>query len=68
MRSKIVVGIVAGPIGGVVFGVMMQMMALPAGNPMMAMVAQVVRSESLVVGWLYHLFNSAAIQARYRNV
>jgi hypothetical protein len=52
MRSKIVVGIVAGLIGGVVFGMMMQMMAAPDGKPMMAMVAQVVRSESLVVGWL----------------
>ena len=61
MRSKIVVGIVAGLIGGVVFGVMMQMMAAPDGKPMMAMVAQVVRSESLVVGWVYHLFNSAVI-------
>jgi hypothetical protein len=29
--------------------------------PMMAMVAKVVRSDSLVVGWLYHLFNSAVI-------
>jgi hypothetical protein len=28
---------------------------------MMAMVAQVVRSESLAVGWIYHLFNSAVI-------
>ena len=27
----------------------------------LAMVAQVVRSESLVVGWVYHLFNSAVI-------
>ena len=40
---------------------MMQMMAAPDGKPMMAMVAQVVRSESLVVGWVYHLFNSAVI-------
>ena len=61
MRSRIVVGIVAGLIGGVVFGMMMQMMAAPDGKPMMAMVAQVVRSESLVVGWLYHLFNSAVM-------
>ncbi len=61
MRSRIVAGIVAGLIGGAVFGMMMQMMAAPDGKPMMAMVAQVVRSESLVVGWLYHLFNSAVI-------
>jgi hypothetical protein len=31
--------------------------------PMMAMVAMVVRSDSLLVGWLYHLFNSAFIGA-----
>ena len=61
MRSRIVVGIIAGLIGGVVFGMLMQMMAAPDGKPMMAMVAGVVRSESLVVGWLYHLFNSAVI-------
>jgi hypothetical protein len=29
--------------------------------PMMGMVAQVVGSSSLAVGWLYHLFNSAVI-------
>ena len=31
--------------------------------PVMAMVAQVVGSTSLFVGWLYHLFNSAVIGA-----
>ena len=61
MRSRIVVGIIGGIIGGVVFGMMMQMMAAPDGKPMMAMVAQVLRFESLVVGWSYHLFNSAVI-------
>ena len=61
MRSRIVTGIIAGLIGGVVFGMLMQMMAAPDGKPMMAMVAQVVRSDSLFVGWLYHLFNSAVI-------
>ena len=30
---------------------------------MMAMVAKVVRSDSIAVGWLYHLFNSALIGA-----
>jgi hypothetical protein len=33
--------------------------------PMMAMVAAVVRSKSLLVGWLYHLFNSAIIGALF---
>lgn len=61
MGSRLTAGIMAGLIAGVVFGMMMQMMSAPDGKPMMAMVAQVVRSESLVVGWLYHLFNSAVI-------
>jgi hypothetical protein len=29
------------------------------------MVARVVRSDSLVVGWIYHLFNSAVIGALF---
>jgi hypothetical protein len=65
MRSKIGAGIVAGVLAGVVFGIMMQKMTAPTPDggrmPMMAMVAQVVRSESLAVGWIYHLFNSAVI-------
>jgi hypothetical protein len=65
MRCDIQNGIVAGLAAGVVFGMMMQMMNVPTpeggGMPMMAMVAKVVRSDSLVVGWLYHLFNSAVI-------
>ncbi|MGH7694203.1 MAG: hypothetical protein ACRENH_04450, partial [Gemmatimonadaceae bacterium] len=56
---------VAGVLGGVVFGVLMQMMSVPTPDggtmPMMAMVASVVRSDSIVVGWIYHLFNSAVI-------
>jgi uncharacterized membrane protein YagU involved in acid resistance len=46
---------------------MMQMMNAPtpegAQMPMMAMVAKVVRSDSMAVGWIYHLFNSAVIGA-----
>jgi hypothetical protein len=65
MRSDINNGIVAGLVAGAVFGIMMQMMTAPTPEggemPMMAMVAKVVRSDSLVVGWLYHLFNSAVI-------
>ncbi len=63
MRSKIGAGVVAGLIAGVVFGMMMQMMTAPTPQggqmPMMQMVAMVVRSDSMIVGWLYHLFNSA---------
>src|SRR5262249_1495684 len=63
MRSKIITGIVSGLIAGLVFGMMMQMMTTPDGMPMMAMVAKVVRSDSIAIGWLYHLFNSAVIGA-----
>lgn len=69
MRSKLTAGIIAGLIAGVVFGVMMTLMHAPAPDggsmPMMAMVAQVVGSTSLAVGWLYHLFNSAVIGALF---
>lgn len=69
MNSKIVAGAIAGLGGGLLFGIMMQMMNAPTPDggsmPMMAMVAQVVRSESLLVGWVYHLFNSAVIGALF---
>jgi hypothetical protein len=67
MRSDIINGIAAGLLGGVVFGIMMQMMKAPTPEggqmPMMAMVAKVVGSNSIAVGWIYHLFNSAVIGA-----
>lgn len=69
MRSRIVAGAIAGIGGGLVFGLMMQMMTAPTPDggrmPMMAMVAMVVGSQSLAVGWLYHLFNSAVIGALF---
>ena len=69
MGSKLTAGAIAGLLAGVVFGVMMQMMRAPTPDggqaPMMAMVAMVVRSQSLAVGWLYHLFNSAVIGALF---
>jgi hypothetical protein len=65
MRSNITAGIIAGLLAGVVFGIMMTVMHAPTPDggsmPMMAMVAQVIGSTSLAVGWLYHLFNSAVI-------
>jgi hypothetical protein len=67
MRKKALAGALAGLSSGFIFGIMMQMMAAPTPDgtkvPMMAMVAQVVGSSSLLVGWLYHLFNSAVIGA-----
>src|SRR6266542_4936179 len=60
-------GAIAGLVGGVVLGVMMALMTAPTPDggsmPMMGMVAMVVRSDSLLVGWIYHLFNSAVIGA-----
>jgi hypothetical protein len=65
MRSKVGAGIISGLAAGLVFGMMMQMMSAPTPDgkqmPMMQMVAMVVRSGSIMVGWLYHLFNSAVI-------
>ena len=65
MRPRITTSLIAGIIAGVPFGIAMQLMQAPTPDggsmPMMAMVAKVVRSESLAVGWLYHLFNSAVI-------
>jgi hypothetical protein len=62
MHSKIGAGIVAGLIAGVAFGVMMHLIStpMPMGGrmPMMAMMAQVVRSDSFLAGWIYLLVNS----------
>ncbi len=69
MNSRISAGALAGVAGGVIFGVMMQTMSAPTPDggsmPMMGMVAMVVRSQSLFVGWLYHLINSAVIGALF---
>lgn len=66
---RIGIGAIAGILGGILFGIMMQMMTAPTPDggrmPMMAMVAMVVRSDSIAVGWLYHLFNSAVIGALF---
>jgi hypothetical protein len=67
MQARIIAGVVGGLIAGVVFGVMMQLMTAPTPEggrvPMMAMVAKILGSDSLAVGWVYHLFNSAVIGA-----
>jgi hypothetical protein len=67
MGSDVNNGIMSGLVGGVIFGIMMQMMSAPTPEggqmPMMAMVAKVVRSDSMIVGWIYHLVNSAVIGA-----
>jgi hypothetical protein len=67
MQSRVGWGAAAGLVAGLVFGMMMQMMNAPTPEggqmPMMAMVAMVVGSSSIAVGWIYHLFNSAVIGA-----
>jgi hypothetical protein len=67
MRPDIRSSILAGLVAGILFGGMMQLMTAPTPDggtvPMMAMVAMVVRSDSIAVGWLYHLVNSAIIGA-----
>lgn len=63
MQTHIRNGIIGGLVGGIVFGLMMQFMTAPDGAPVMMMVAAVVRSKSVLVGWVYHLFNSAVIGA-----
>jgi hypothetical protein len=69
MGSRLKAGALAGVLAGIAFGILMQMMSAPTPEggsmPMMVMVAMVVGSQSLVVGWVYHLFNSAVIGALF---
>lgn len=67
MQSKIGAGVVAGLVSGVVFGIMMQMMTAPTPDgarvSMMVMIAMIVGSQSVVVGWIFHLFVSSVFGA-----
>ncbi|QQS34182.1 MAG: hypothetical protein IPM50_06335 [Acidobacteriota bacterium] len=67
MKVKLLSGSIGGVVAGMLFGMMMQMMNAPTPDgkemPMMAMVAMVVGSSSIVAGWIYHLFNSMVIGA-----
>ena len=53
LPARVLAGIAGGLAGGVVFGILMQ------AWDMLPMVAMLVNSESVAVGWLVHLFNSA---------
>lgn len=57
IAGQLVYGIAGGLVGGVLFGMLMQMMG------MITMVAQLAGSESVAMGWLVHLFNSALFGA-----
>jgi uncharacterized membrane protein YagU involved in acid resistance len=59
LPTRIVAGVLAGLAGGVVFGILMQMMGI------IPMVAMLVGSKSVAMGWLVHLFNSALFGAIY---
>jgi hypothetical protein len=62
LSTKVAAGVAGGLAGGVVFGVLMQM------KGMIGMVAQLVGSQSVAVGWLVHLFNSALFGAIFAVV
>ena len=57
--QRIIGGIAGGIAGGLIFGAMMGMMG------MLPMVASVVGSQSPVVGFIYHMFNSVVIGAGF---
>jgi uncharacterized membrane protein YagU involved in acid resistance len=59
LRQRIVAGVVGGVAGGLVFGAIMAMMG------MLPMVAMVVGSKSVLVGFVYHMFNSVIIGALF---
>lgn len=59
LLQRVIGGVVGGVAGGLVFGAMM------AATGMLPVVASVVGSQSPVVGFLYHMFNSVVIGAIY---
>ncbi len=59
LSQRVMGGIVGGVLGGLVFGAMMGMMG------MLPMVASVMGSQSGLVGFVYHMFNSIIIGALY---
>jgi uncharacterized membrane protein YagU involved in acid resistance len=52
MNNSLKIAIVGGILGGVIFGIMMQLMG------MIPMIAMMVGSKSLVVGWVIHMIIS----------
>ena len=59
LLNRALAGVVGGLAGGVVFGVLMQVMG------MIGMVAMLVGSEAVGIGWLVHLVISAGIGASF---
>jgi len=58
-QQGVVHGVLGGLAGGVIFGVMMQALG------MMGMIAMLVGSESIAVGWVVHVTISAVFGAGY---
>ncbi len=67
MNSRVGAGIMAGMVAGLLVGFLMQnfRVTVPGGDrmPMMAMVASLVGSASVTVGWLVHLISAAVLGA-----
>lgn len=59
LATSVVRGVLGGIAGGIVFGMLMQMMG------MIPMVAMMVGSESVAVGWVIHLAISSFIGASF---
>ncbi|MCN0180797.1 hypothetical protein [Salinispora arenicola] len=59
LPARLVAGVAGGLAGGVAFGIMMQAWG------MLPMVAMLVGSESVAVGWLVHLANAALFGAAF---
>lgn len=59
LPTRLAAGVAGGLAGGIIFGILMQMMGV------LPMVAMLVGSESVAVGWLVHLAISAFIGATY---
>jgi len=58
-KTTILSGVIAGLVGGLVFGMMMAMMS------MLPMVAGLIGSDNVVVGFMVHMVISAVIGASY---
>jgi uncharacterized membrane protein YagU involved in acid resistance len=57
--QRLVAGVIGGVVGGLAFGALMTMLG------MLPIVASVVGSNSAMVGFLYHMFNSVVIGALF---
>jgi uncharacterized membrane protein YagU involved in acid resistance len=55
--ARVGAGVIGGLVGGVAFGILMQ------ATDMLPMVAMLIGGESVAMGWLVHLFNSALFGA-----